>query len=122
MKLFSIFAGSVIYISMGVEVSFCELRTKMVINVVDGKALGRIGDIVFSRENAKVAGFVVPGDKGFHLWGRKNELFIPYDRVMRIGLDAVLVELRPMNAYRNACDVEIRPQENNCLMPPKCSC
>jgi len=106
---------------MSVEVSFCELRTKMVINVVDGKALGRIADIVFSRENAKVIGFVVPGDKGFHLFGRKNELFIPYDRVIRIGLDAVLVELRPMSAYHNVNEMPIKPQEN-CLMPPQCSC
>ena len=66
---------------MGVEVSFCELRTKMVINVVDGKALGRIVDIVFSRDNAKVIGVVVPGDKNFHLWGRKNELFVPYENI-----------------------------------------
>ncbi len=106
---------------MGVEVSFCELRTKMVINVVDGKALGRIVDIVFSRENAKVIGVIVPGDKGFHLFGRKNELFIPYDRIMRIGLDAVLVELRPINTYHNRCDVEITPQEN-CLISPKTQC
>ncbi len=107
---------------MGVEVSFCELRTKMVINVVDGKALGRIVDIVFSRENAKVIGVVVPGDKCFHLWGRKNELFIPYERIIRIGLDAVLVELRPMSAYKNACNVDITPHDNYCLTPPKCSC
>ena len=106
---------------MGVEVSFCELRTKMVINVVDGKALGRSVDIVFSRENAKVIGVIVPGDKSFHLWGRKNELFVPYDRIIRIGLDAVLVELRPMNTYHNACNVEITPQEG-CLMPPPKSC
>ncbi len=104
--------------SMGVEVSFCELRTKMVINVVDGKALGRIVDIVFSRENAKVIGVIVPGDKSFHLWGRKNELFVPYERIIRIGLDTVLVELRPMNTYHNTCNVEITPHEN-CLMPPK---
>ena len=106
---------------MGVEISFCELRTKMVINVVDGKALGRIADIVFSRENAKVIGVIVPGDKGFHLFGRKNELFIPYDRIMRIGLDAVLVELRPMSAYHTDCNVEISPKES-CLMPPKNCC
>ena len=106
---------------MGVEVSFCELRTKMVINVVDGKALGRIVDIVFSRENAKVAGVIVPGDKSFHLFGRKNELFVPYDRIMRIGLDAVLVELRPINTYRNSCNVEITPSEN-CLIPPTHHC
>lgn len=72
----------------------------MVINVVDGKALGRIVDIVFSRESSKVIGVVVPGDKGFRLWGKKNDLFVPYDKIIRIGIDVVLVELRPMNAYK----------------------
>ena len=104
---------------MGVEVSFCELRTKMVINVVDGKALGRIVDIVFSRENAKVIGVVVPGDKNFHLWGRKNELFVPYDNILRIGVDAVLVELRPISTYKNACNVEITPHERCSLTHSK---
>lgn len=106
---------------MGVEISFCELRTKMVINVVDGKALGRIADIIFSRENAKVVGVIVPGDKNFHLFGRKNELFVPYDRIMRIGLDAVLVELRPLNTYHNSANVEIT-SSNDYLMPTKCQC
>ena len=101
---------------MGVDVSFCELRTKMVINVVDGKALGRIVDIVFSRENAKVIGVVVPGDKNFHLWGHKHELFVPYDNILRIGLDAVLVELRPISSYKNACNVNI-PTQTNCSLP-----
>lgn len=102
--------------SMGVEVSFCELRTKMVINVIDGKALGRIVDIVFSRENAKVIGVVVPGDKNFHLWGHKHELFVPYDNILRIGVDAVLVELRPIGSYKNACNVEISPHEHCSLI------
>jgi len=101
---------------MGVEVSFCELRTKMVINVVDGKALGRIVDIVFSRENAKVIGVVVPGDKNFHLWGHKHELFVPYNNILRIGVDAVLVELRPIGNYKNGCNVEITPQEHCSLL------
>lgn len=70
----------------------------MVINVIDGKALGRIVDIVFSRDNSKVVGVVVPGDKCFRLFGRKGDLFIPYDRIIRIGIDVVLVELRPLNS------------------------
>ena len=107
---------------MGVDVSFCELRTKMVINVVDGKALGRIADIVFSRENAKVIGVVVPGDKNFRLWGYKNELFVPYDNILRIGLDAVLVELRPISSYKNACNVDVSPHANCSLPQCKNSC
>jgi YlmC/YmxH family sporulation protein len=67
----------------------------MVINVIDGKALGRIVDIIFSRESSRVIGVVVPGDKGFKLWGKKGDVFVPYDKIVRIGLDVVLVELRP---------------------------
>ncbi len=106
---------------MSVELSFCELRTKMVINVVDGKALGRIVDIVFSRETSKVVGVVVPGDKGFHLWGRKGDLFIPYDRIIRIGIDVVLVELRPLSGYQHRGE-DCRPSHSECsscnLLPP----
>ena len=80
---------------MGAELSFCELRAKMVINVIDGKALGRIVDIVFSRESSRVIGVVVPGDKCFRILGKKGDIFIPFDKIVRIGLDVVLVELRP---------------------------
>lgn len=100
---------------MGVEVSFCELRTKMVINVVDGKALGRIVDIIFSRDNSKVIGVIAPGDKNFHLFGRKNDLFIPYNCIIRIGIDSVLVELRPISTYKNACNVNM----SSSLMQPE---
>ena len=85
----------------------------MVINVVDGKALGRIVDIVFSRGTAKVVGVVVPGDKGFRLFGRKSDIFIPYDRIMRIGIDVVLVELRPINAYKKDTCYECSAPENS---------
>jgi YlmC/YmxH family sporulation protein len=80
---------------VGAELSFCELRTKQVINVIDGKALGRIVDIVFSREGSRVIGFVVPGDKMFKVFNKKGDLFVPYDRIVRIGIDVVLVELKP---------------------------
>ncbi len=103
---------------MGVDVSFCELRTKMVINVVDGKALGRISDMIFSRENAKVVGVIVPGDKNFHIFGRKNELFVPYDRIIRIGVDAVLVELRSLNNSQTYNVVT----DDNCLISSKSRC
>ena len=83
---------------MGHEISFCELRSKQVVNVIDGKVLGRIVDVVFSRQSARVMGFVVPGDGGFSLFKRKGELFIPFERICKIGVDVVLVELRPSHA------------------------
>ena len=80
---------------MGAELSFCELRTKQVVNVIDGKALGRIVDIVFSKEGSRVIGFVVPGDKIFKIFNKKGDLFVPYDKIVRVGIDVVLVELKP---------------------------
>ncbi len=77
------------------EVSFLELKSKQVINTVDGKCLGHITDVIFDVVTACTLGFVVPQpNQGF--WGifRSNrELFIPYNCVCKIGVDVILVEL-----------------------------
>lgn len=80
---------------MGAELSFCELRCKQVINVIDGKVLGRICDVVFSRGSARILGFVVPGDGAFHFLKKRGDLFIPFERICKIGVDVVIVELKP---------------------------
>ena len=77
------------------EVSFLELKSKQVINTVDGKCLGHITDIIFDSDCAKLLGFIVP-QSGYGFWGlfRGNrEIFIPYDCVCKIGVDVILVEL-----------------------------
>ncbi len=77
------------------EVSFLELKSKQVINTVDGKCLGHITDVIFDVVTACTLGFIVPQpNQGF--WGmfRNNrELFIPYNCVCKIGVDVILVEL-----------------------------
>ena len=50
-----------IFISM--EINFSFLRTKEIINIYDGKRLGRIIDVTFDKESGKVLGFIVPGIK-----------------------------------------------------------
>jgi len=80
---------------MAAELSFCELRCKQVVNVIDGKVLGRICDVVFSRGSARVLGFVVPGDNLMHIFKKKSDVFIPFDNICKIGQDVVLVELKP---------------------------
>ncbi|MCL2851217.1 MAG: YlmC/YmxH family sporulation protein [Firmicutes bacterium] len=92
---------------MSHELSFCELRQKQVINVIDGKVLGRICDVVFSRQSARVLGFVVPGESGFSLFKRKGDVFIPFERICKIGCDVVLVELKPLNPHVHGELVEI---------------
>lgn len=81
-----------------------ELRCKEVVNVCDGRKLGHIVDIVFDLPSARVLGLVVPGEKSF--WGMfkaPSQLFIPFACIVKIGEDAILVELTaqapPANPY-----------------------
>ena len=77
-----------------VESSFLELRCKEVINVADGKKLGRIIDIVFDLPTGKIKGFVVPVNRGgFSLFKSSQQIFIPYNQICKIGADTILVEL-----------------------------
>ena len=59
------------------ETSFCELKAKEVVNIVDGKRLGHITDLVFETHCGKILGLVVPGEKvvGISLRASKISLF-----------------------------------------------
>ena len=69
-----------------------ELKQKEVVNLCDGKRLGKVCDVVFSYPEGKVQGIVAPGGRGFR-WG-KADLFIELKNVTKIGVDVVLVEIR----------------------------
>lgn len=73
------------------EISYCELRNKEVVNVLNGKRLGRIIDIIISSRSCRVLGLVVPGCKRF--FKTKDDIFIPWKNIQRIGDDVILVQL-----------------------------
>ena len=77
------------------EASFLELKSKQVINTVDGKCLGHITDIIFDVGSACALGFVVPqpGSGFLGLFKGNKDIFIPFDCVCKIGVDVILVEL-----------------------------
>lgn len=78
------------------ENSFSELRSKLVVNLVDGKKLGHIIDLIFEQSTAKILGVIVPGSRGFlSLFKSKEDIFIPYHCICKIGEDTVLVQLTP---------------------------
>ena len=77
-----------------IESSFFELRSKDVVNIVDGKSLGRICDIVIEVCSGQVLGFIVPNGLNFTSFFRgAEEIFIPYQNICKIGKDVILVEL-----------------------------
>lgn len=75
--------------------SFSELKQKDVINIRDGRRLGRPIDLLLN-ENACVEALVVPGgDGGFWSLFRpdRDGFSIPWRQVRRIGDDVILVEV-----------------------------
>ena len=87
-----------------------ELRTKEVIDVQDGKRLGRVMDLEFCVEDSRVTALVVPAETSFlqTLRGEKCGLTIPWNSIRCIGNDVILVST---SSLQNDC----RPfQDNRC--------
>ena len=72
------------------EVTYSALKQKDVVNLVDGKNMGKVCDLTFTFPENNVIGFTVTGCKGFRF--SKQEVFIPIKNVVKIGQDAVLIK------------------------------
>lgn len=75
--------------------SLSELRTKDVVNTLNGKRLGRVMDIEFDACSGQVEAIVVPGDFKLAdaIRGEKAGLVIPWCRICKIGENVILVQL-----------------------------
>lgn len=71
------------------EISYTYLRSKEVVNLIDGKRLGRVCDVVFRYPENVFLGIVVPGNKGFSF--KKGDVFIDVKCISCIGEDVILV-------------------------------
>lgn len=102
------------------ETGFSELRTKEVVNVTDGRKLGRVCDIVFTYPEGRVLGIVVPGGKGFSF--TRSELYIELCQITKIGDDVILVNVRtpPKTTGKKSgrCRPGHEPPQPPC--PPAC--
>lgn len=75
------------------QYSFSEMSAKQVVNVADGRALGHVCDIIFT-SYGRVNGIVVPGKKSFFKSITNSEtLYIPWNNIIKIGSDVILVEM-----------------------------
>lgn len=83
--------------------SLSELRTKDVVNTLDGRRLGKVMDIEFDERDGHVEALVVPGEfkVGNMIRGEKCGVVIPWQRICRIGEHVILVELDPGDIAEN---------------------
>ena len=75
-----------------------DLRIKDVVNVADGRRLGPISDLELDLESGRITAIVVSGPgRVLGLFGRDNDYVIPWERIHKIGVDVILVELDALN-------------------------
>ncbi|AEJ43162.1 YlmC/YmxH family sporulation protein [Alicyclobacillus acidocaldarius] len=77
-------------------VRISELQSKDVVNVEDGKRLGTIGDLEIDLDSGLIRAIVIPGQsKFFGMVGGSQDYIIPWNQIVKIGADVILVDLRP---------------------------
>ena len=66
------------------------------IDLADGRRLGKVMDLEFSLQDSRITALVVPSDTSLlqSLRGEKCGLVIPWEDLYRIGDDVVLVSIR----------------------------
>jgi YlmC/YmxH family sporulation protein len=75
-------------------IKISDLRNRDVINVLDGKKLGNIMDIDLDLESGRVLSLIMPGQaRRFNLFARREEIMVPWHKIVRIGRDVILVEV-----------------------------
>lgn len=105
------------------EISFCELRSKEVVNCFDGRRLGKITDIIFSGESGKIKGIITPYVKR-NLLGKNQEIFIPWNCVKKLGEDVIIVDVGGVENGNALCndskDCDEKPHKRPSLCDGRC--
>ena len=71
-----------------------ELRVKDVVNLVDGRRLGYIGDLELDLPQGRIRSVIILGvSHWFGLFGKEPDQVILWSQVIKIGEDVVLVDL-----------------------------
>ena len=70
---------------------FSNLRDKEIICVQDGRRLGYVCDLELDPVTGKICALIVPGSVGLLSLARRTRCCIPWENVVRIGDDIILV-------------------------------
>ena len=69
-----------------------DLKDRQVVCVRDGSILGFVGDIELDTESGKLSSIVIYGkSKGFGLFGREDDMVIPWESIEILGAETILV-------------------------------
>ena len=106
------------------ELTYNELLKREVINIVDGKCLGRITNMKFCFPQGIIKGIEVEGRKMCFLFRafNKSNIYIPDTNIVKIGGDVILVNLKCGDTCLDSVGIKEGPRPNKkppC--PPGCN-
>ena len=105
------------------ELTYNELAKKDVINVADGRCLGRIKDARFLFPQGVLIGIYLPArkNKGFFWFFDKSLLYIDVSKIVKIGGDVILVNIScGDNCAPNVKVGKAPPKKSPPSYPPPC--
>lgn len=71
--------------------SLNSIKTMEVVEINSGTRLGFIKDFKVDTENYKITSILMPNEK-ISLFGKNNDIEIPWYRIKKIGVDVILVD------------------------------
>ncbi|MED1407860.1 MULTISPECIES: YlmC/YmxH family sporulation protein [Bacillus] len=83
-----------------------EFQMKDVVNVSDGKRLGNIGDIDIDIDTGKIRAVIISKQaRILGLFGKEEEFVIPWEQIMKIGEDVILVKVDHVNSVTESIQI-----------------
>ena len=71
-----------------------DLQNKDVVNIIDGKLVGNIIDIMINSSNGIMESLIIEKSKFIvSLFSNKNEIEIKWNQIEKIGEDVILVRI-----------------------------
>jgi YlmC/YmxH family sporulation protein len=75
-------------------VKISDLKLREVVNVVDGQRLGPIKDVDIDLGEGRISALILPGTgRLLGVFGREQETVVPWNKIVKIGMDVILVEV-----------------------------
>ena len=76
------------------------LMERQVVNIADGKCLGNLKDIELNLWTGCIEALILPALNGFwHRLQNAGELVIGWEKVVRIGVDVILIDAPELSQY-----------------------
>ncbi|MBA9024951.1 MULTISPECIES: YlmC/YmxH family sporulation protein [Bacillaceae] len=74
-------------------VRISEFQIKDIVNIGDGKRLGNMVDLIINPQAGSIEAIIVSnGSRMLGIFGKDEEIIIPWKKIKKVGEDVILVE------------------------------